>query len=64
MIGATFGAVVRPVSRALALSAALLVPLLGAASSSADEWWPHPANAQWNYEWSDSSYNQAGPRRL
>jgi hypothetical protein len=60
VIGATFGAVIRPASRALALCAVLLVPLLAAASASADEWWPHPANAQWNYEWADSSYNQGG----
>jgi hypothetical protein len=51
-----FGGVFRPLVAALAL----LVFLLAVASASADEWWPHPANAKWNYEWSDSSYNKGG----
>jgi len=30
------------------------------ASALADDWLPHPANAQWQYEWSDSVYNPSG----
>jgi len=34
--------------------------LLAAGPAAADQWWPHPANAKWNYTWSDSSYNTSG----
>jgi hypothetical protein len=35
--------------------------LLGTAGPAlADPWFPHPANAQWQYEWSDSTYNPSG----
>jgi hypothetical protein len=35
--------------------------LLGAtAPALADPWFPHPPNAQWQYEWSDSTYNASG----
>lgn len=26
----------------------------------ADNWFPHPSNAQWQYAWSDSNYNPSG----
>jgi hypothetical protein len=26
----------------------------------ADDWFPHPANAQWQYAWSDTTYNPGG----
>jgi hypothetical protein len=34
--------------------------LAPAASAMADDWLPHPANAQWQYDWSDSTYDPAG----
>jgi hypothetical protein len=34
--------------------------LLAASAASADDWLPHPSNAQWTYLWSDSVYNPAG----
>jgi hypothetical protein len=30
------------------------------APAMADDWLPHPASAQWQYEWSDSTYNPSG----
>jgi hypothetical protein len=30
------------------------------ASAAADDWLPHPANAQWQYDWTDSTYNPSG----
>ena len=33
---------------------------LAGAPAKADDWMPHPANAQWQYDWSDSVYNPAG----
>jgi hypothetical protein len=59
-MSAKFGAVFRPMSGVLALCAALLASLFAASGASADEWWPHPANAQWNYTWNDSQYNTSG----
>jgi hypothetical protein len=40
----------------------LAVACLFAAVSPAmaDDWLPHPASAQWQYEWSDSTYNPSG----
>jgi hypothetical protein len=29
-------------------------------SAFADEWLPHPANAQWQYDWTDSTYDPSG----
>jgi hypothetical protein len=47
--------------RAAALAAGLMpVALAWATPAAADEWLPHPAGAQWQYAWSDSSYNPAG----
>jgi hypothetical protein len=34
--------------------------LLAAATAAADDFFPHPANAQWTYGWTDSQYNTAG----
>jgi hypothetical protein len=55
-----FRVVFRPMNGALALCAVLLASLLSAGEASADEWWPHPANAEWNYTWNDSQYNTSG----
>lgn len=33
---------------------------VAAAPASADNWFPDPANAQWQYLWSDSAYNPSG----
>jgi hypothetical protein len=38
--------------------ASLLAVIVPAAQ--ADDWLPHPANARWQYRWSDSSYNPSG----
>jgi hypothetical protein len=48
------------VFRPLVAALALLVSLFAVTAASADQWWPHPANAQWNYQWSDSAYNKGG----
>jgi hypothetical protein len=48
------------VNRVGAVVLVLCVALLAAVPAAADEWWPHPANAQWNYTWRDSTYNPAG----
>ncbi|MGH2859612.1 MAG: hypothetical protein ACRDMJ_19230 [Solirubrobacteraceae bacterium] len=40
-----------------------LAVLLGAgvtAGARADDWFPHPSNAQWTYHWVDSNYNPNG----
>lgn len=39
------------------LIGALVVALAGAAPAGAAGWLPHPANATWTYQWSDSTYN-------
>ena len=39
---------------------AVLVCGTGASAALADAWFPHPANAQWTYHWSDSTYNPLG----
>jgi hypothetical protein len=36
------------------------VALCAPAAARADEWYPDPANAQWQYLWSDSVYNPSG----
>jgi hypothetical protein len=36
------------------------VAMCAPAAASADEWFPDPANAQWQYLWSDSVYNPSG----
>jgi hypothetical protein len=45
-------------ARVIALVGAAL--LVAAAPAAADDWWPHPANAQWQYLWSDNVYNPSG----
>ena len=37
-----------------------VVMLCAPAAASADEWFPDPANATWQYLWSDSAYNPSG----
>ncbi|MGH2914887.1 MAG: hypothetical protein ACRDMX_07855 [Solirubrobacteraceae bacterium] len=39
---------------------AALAACVAAPAAGADAWFPHPANAQWTYSWSDSSYNPNG----
>ncbi len=39
----------------LAAVAALVLSFAGFAQ--ADDWWPHPADAAWTYQWTDSVYN-------
>lgn len=39
----------------------VVASLLGApAGALGDAWFPHPSNAQWQYEWSDNTYNPSG----
>jgi hypothetical protein len=35
---------------------ALSIALVLAAPAAADDWWPHPADAEWTYTWSDTQY--------
>jgi len=46
----------------LAAGSALVVmlTLTLAAAAQAGDWLPHPANAQWQYRWSDTTYNPGG----
>ena len=39
-------------------AAAVLALVLGGVAR-ADDWWPHPADATWTYQWTDSVYNQS-----
>ena len=52
----------RSAGATLAAVAIVVVGLLAASAgpASADTWFPHPANAQWQYSWSDSYYNPSG----
>ena len=43
--------------RATLFAAALVAAFVAAPSASAAGWLPHPADATWTYEWSDSAYN-------
>ena len=43
--------------RATFVAAALVAAFAAAPSASAAGWLPHPADATWTYEWSDSVYN-------
>lgn len=38
----------------------LVCVLFGAPSALADDWLPHPADAQWQYDWRDSTYDPGG----
>ena len=38
----------------------VMLTLVLAATAQADGWMPHPANAQWQYQWSDTTYNPGG----
>jgi hypothetical protein len=40
--------------------AALVASLVVSTSASADAWFPHPPNAEWNYTWTDSQFNKSG----
>lgn len=39
---------------------AFVCGLVLAPSALGDDWFPHPANAQWQYDWRDSTYNPNG----
>src|SRR5919201_4153416 len=43
--------------RAFLILLVVLAALVAPATAAADEWWPHPADATWTYEWPDSTYN-------
>ena len=45
----------------LVAAAAVLALVLGGVAR-ADDWWPHPADATWTYQWTDSVYNQSPTR--
>jgi hypothetical protein len=45
-------------TRALVLCAAVCA--VAAPAATADDWFPHPAGAQWTYRWSDATYNPLG----
>jgi hypothetical protein len=44
----------------LVIAGAVFAALIAAAPAQADNWYPHPSDAQWQYEWTDSTYNTAG----
>lgn len=48
--------------RAVALAAVAGACLVLAAPAAADDWLPHPADASWTYEWTDSVYNTTPTR--
>lgn len=48
----------KSVGRAFVLVAAVLFGT--AAPAIADTWLPHPANAKWQYDWSDTTYDPSG----
>src|SRR5687767_888837 len=43
--------------RGALIAVAVLATLVFAPSALADDWLPHPADATWTYEWTDSVYN-------
>jgi len=45
-----------------AVVAALFVLLVSVSTAGADDWFPHPDNAQWTYVWTDSTYNTTPTR--
>jgi hypothetical protein len=47
---------------AAAAVAAVIVSLVVAGFARADGWWPHPADATWRYQWTDSIYNTSPTR--
>src|SRR4051794_4018140 len=38
--------------------AAIVLALTLVGGAQADDWWPHPSDATWTYQWTDSVYNQ------
>jgi hypothetical protein len=40
-----------------ALTAVFAIALAAAAPAAADGWLPHPSDATWTYQWTDSTYN-------
>src|SRR5207248_1017496 len=40
-----------------ALLLTIVCALAAPAAASADDWLPHPADATWTYQWTDSAYN-------
>jgi hypothetical protein len=39
--------------------AAVVLALSLVGGAQADDWWPHPSDATWTYQWTDSVYNQS-----
>jgi hypothetical protein len=39
--------------------AAVVLALMLVGRAQADDWWPHPSDANWVYQWTDSVYNQS-----
>jgi hypothetical protein len=39
--------------------AAVVLALSLASGARADDWWPHPSDATWTYQWTDSVYKQS-----
>ena len=53
------GYIARRMRRGGFLSIAAAVLALGfAGTARADDWWPHPSDATWTYQWTDNVYNQ------
>lgn len=44
------------------LTAAMVLALGLGGAARADDWWPHPADATWTYQWTDSVYNPTPTR--
>jgi hypothetical protein len=42
------------------VAVALALTLVGGAQ--ADDWWPHPSDANWVYQWTDTVYNQSSTK--
>jgi hypothetical protein len=53
-------AVARWINLLVSLVVACASVLILATAASADTWFPHPSNATWTYNWSDTEYNPSG----
>jgi hypothetical protein len=50
----------RRTSLLIACALACCCSAIGAGSAAADDWFPHPIDATWTYNWTDSEYNPSG----
>src|SRR3954463_2427256 len=48
--------------RGVFLTAVAVLALGVVSGARADDWWPHPADATWTYQWTDNVYSQ-GPTK-